>query len=69
MVGFSYVKENNHNSLDDFSMEIIEEISFFFFDLEEPTCRQSANQAMRRNDAEIDKQGACIAKKKRVKSS
>lgn len=58
----SKVKESDYISLGDFRMEIIEEIKFFFFNVEDP-----ASEAMRRNDAKIDKQGTCIAKK-RVKN-
>ena len=40
-VGSSYNKEReDYNPLDSFRMGIIEEISFFFFDEEEPLCYQ-----------------------------
>lgn len=58
----SKVKESDYISLGDFRMKLIEEIKFFFFNVEDP-----ASEAMRRNDAKIDKQGTCIAKK-RVKN-
>ena len=39
--GSSYDKEReDYNLLDSFRMGIIEEISFFFFDVENPVCRQ-----------------------------
>ena len=39
--GSSYDKEReDYNPLDSFRMGIIEEISFFFFDKEDPVCRQ-----------------------------
>ena len=42
---------------------IIEEISFFFFDEEDPVRRQ---KTISRNDTNIEKQGARIVKRKRL---
>ena len=47
-------------------MGIIEEIRFFFFDIENPARNQKLYAEMMRK---IEKQGVWIAKKKRLKST
>ena len=47
-------EKENHNPLNYFHMGIIEEIRFFFFDMEDPAHSQ---KTMHRNDAKIEKQG------------
>ena len=67
LAGSFYGKDKeDYNPLDYFRMEIIEEISFFFFDREDSARSQ---KTMCRNDAEVEKQGAQMAKKKRLKST
>ena len=55
----------NDNLLDCFRMRIIEELRFFFFDVEDPALNQKLCEMMRN----IEKQGVWIAKKKRLKST
>ena len=65
--GSSYDNEKvDHNPLDYFHMGIIEKTSFLSFDVEDPARHQ---KTMSRNDVNIEKQRAWIAKKKRLKST
>ena len=55
--------KERYNLLDCFRMRIIEELRFFFFDVEDPALNQKLCE-MTRN---IEKQGVRIAKKRRIK--
>ena len=55
--------KERYNPLDYFRMGIIEELRFFFFDMEDPARNQKMCEMMRN----IEKQGVWIAKKKEVK--
>ena len=55
--------KERYNLLDCFRMRIIEELRFFFFDVEDPALNQNLCE-MTRN---IEKQGVRIAKKRRIK--
>ena len=57
--------KERYNPLDYFRMGIIEELRFFFFDMEDPARNQKLCEMMRN----IEKQGVWIAKKKRLKST
>ena len=62
LAGSSYDKEKeDHNPLHCFRMGIIEEISFFFFDVEDPARSQ---RTICKNDAKLKKKDAWTAKKK-----
>ena len=52
--------KERYNPLDYFRMKIMEEIRFFFFDVQDPVRNQKLCQMMRN----IEKQGVWIAKKK-----
>ena len=57
--------KERYNPLDYLRMGIIEELRFFFFDMEDPARNQKLCEMMRN----IEKQGVWIAKKKRLKST
>ena len=61
---FLTVSERN-NPRDYFRMEIIEEIGFFFFYVEDPP----RNQKLRADDVKIEKQGTWFAKEGTLKST
>ena len=58
-------EKERYNLLDCFRMRIIEELKFFFFDVEDPALNQKLCEMMQN----IEKQGLWIAKKKRLKST
>ena len=58
--------KERYNPLDYFRMGIIEEIGFFFFDMEDPARNQKLCAEMMRK---TEKQGVSIEKKKRLKST
>ena len=65
--GSSYDKEKeDHNPLHCFRMGIIEEISFFFFDVEDPARSQ---RTICKNDAKTEKKRCVDCKQKRLKST
>ena len=61
---FLTVSERN-NPRDYFRMEIIEEIGFFFFYVEDPP----RNQKLRADDVKTEKQGTWFAKEGTLKST
>ena len=54
------MNKEKYNPLDHFRMGIIEEIRFFFFDVEDPARNQKVCEVM----LKIEKQGMWIARKK-----
>ena len=75
VIFFSYflTGKERFNPLDYFRMGIIEQIRFFFFDVEGSVRMTKKTQPVIKNCAEmiqkIEKQGVWIAKKKRLKST